>query len=133
MDNRIIAFDLDDVICYRTSETPSKEKYLTCKPIQHMIDIVNQCYQNGNQILIYTARGMNVYKSDLAVIESELRDLTEKQLSDWGVNYHKLIMGKLHYDMLIDDKSISSFDISSLEDIATAIDRREGISAESSN
>jgi len=121
--NKIIAFDLDDVLCFRTSEVPSKEKYHTCQPIPEMIKIVNDCYDDGNKVLIYTARGMNVYKKNLQLIESELRELTEKQLSDWGVKYHELIMGKVHYDMLIDDKAISSYNIKDPKDIASAIAR----------
>ena len=31
---------------------------------------------------------------------------TKKQLKKWGVKYHKLIMGKPSYDLIIDDKSI---------------------------
>ena len=51
---RVIAFDLDDVLCYRTSEQGKVEKYKTCKPIKEMIAICNQCYDEGYKIIIYT-------------------------------------------------------------------------------
>ena len=35
-------------------------------------------------------------------------ELTKKQLSDWGVNYHELIMGKPEGDVFIDDKAFNS-------------------------
>ena len=31
---------------------------------------------------------------------------TKKQLDSWGLKYHKLILGKPSYDVLIDDKSL---------------------------
>ena len=32
---------------------------------------------------------------------------TKKQLEQWKVKYHKLIMGKPSFDILIDDKSLN--------------------------
>jgi D-sedoheptulose 7-phosphate isomerase len=32
---------------------------------------------------------------------------TEKQLEQWGVKYHALIMGKTHFDICLDDKMIT--------------------------
>ena len=54
----VVAFDLDDVICSRTSNDGRVEKYKTCYPHQDMVDIVNKCYDKGHTIIIYTARGM---------------------------------------------------------------------------
>ena len=34
------------------------------------------------------------------------RDITEKQLKDWGVNYDELFMGKPAGDFYIDDKGV---------------------------
>ena len=36
------------------------------------------------------------------------RDITEKQLEEWGVKYHELKFGKPVYDLFIDDKNIES-------------------------
>ena len=30
---------------------------------------------------------------------------TIKQLKDWGLNFHELLMGKPSYDILVDDKA----------------------------
>ena len=117
MSGKIIAFDLDDVICKRDIEGNSVEKYLSCVPIPEMVEIVNQCYDSGNHIVIYTARGMNVFKKDVDAIYENLYDLTHSHLNQWGVKFHELIMGKIHYDILIDDKAMSSYRIKSVKDI----------------
>ena len=33
-------------------------------------------------------------------------EFTEKQLKKWSVKYHKLIMGKPSFDVVVDDKSL---------------------------
>jgi len=116
--SKIIAFDLDDVLCYRTSEEGSVAKYHTCKPIHSMINIVNELYDNGNTILIYTARGMSSFKGNMENAKHFLYELTENQLSDWGIKYHQLHMGKIHYDILVDDKAINSLDVKSAHDVS---------------
>lgn len=117
MKKKIIAFDLDDVLCYRLSDTHPIDKYKTCQPIQNMIDIVNICYDYGHEIIIYTARGQTSFNGDVAKIYNNLYDLTINQLLSWKVKFHKLIMGKITYDLLIDDKAINSKNINKYSDI----------------
>ena len=38
-ENKIIAFDLDDVLCRRDTDVITIDKYLSCYPIQKMVDI----------------------------------------------------------------------------------------------
>lgn len=117
MRNKIIAFDLDDVLCFRSSNKGDIEKYNTCLPNKKMISILNQCYSKGYKIIIYTARGMSVNKGNVSDIYSNLFNLTETQLKNWGINYHQLVMGKLHFDLFIDDKAVNSSNINSFDDI----------------
>ena len=119
---KIIAFDLDDVLCTRTSNKGDIRKYLSCSPVQKMIDICNECYDSGYEIIIYTARGMTSQGGDVSKIYHNLYELTKDQLIKWGVKHHKLVMGKQHYDLLIDDKDSFSGNISSVTDIEQAID-----------
>lgn len=107
--SKIYAFDMDDTICVREKgvEHLGPEKYKFCKPIPHMIDIINQLFDEGNTIYIYTARGMSQFNGDLVKVYNNLYVLTLESLKEWGVNHHGLIMGKLHYDYLIDDKVIN--------------------------
>ena len=107
--SKIYAFDLDETLCTRhpNFEDLGPKKYTHCTPIRDMVDKVNKLYDDGNTIIIFTARGMSYFKGDIHKIYSELFDITQKSLFYWGVKYHTLIMGKPHYDFLIDDKSIS--------------------------
>ena len=120
-----IAFDLDDVLCERSVEGPTKEKYNSCVPIQKMIDVCNKAYDEGCEITIFTARGMDVFKKNKDLIIDELFELTKNQLRDWGVKHHNLVMGKQPYDLLIDDKAGSSFDIKSFDDVIKAKKRSQ--------
>ncbi len=82
-----------------------------------MIKLANQCYDEGNTVIIYTARGMTGFKGNISDIYSNLYELTTKQLDEWGIRYHQLIMGKAHYDLLIDDKAVDSAVIRNYDDI----------------
>ena len=123
MRDKVIAFDLDDVLCYRDerAQVGKVEKYYSCKPYHKMIDIVNQCYDQGAYIVIYTARGMTSFAGNPHDIYNNLYEITKEQLIDWGVKHHKLAMGKLHYDLLIDDKATNSLDVTGVDYIKEAL------------
>lgn len=107
---KIIAFDLDGVICDRPEgiEHLLEKKYDLCYPIPENIEILNKLYEDGYYIKIYTARGMSTFSNNKAVIYEKLFLKTKKFLVDNGVKHHELIMGKEHYDLLVDDKVINS-------------------------
>ena len=108
MTKKIYAFDLDDTLCERDEglEHLGVDKYKHSRPLPKMINKVNELYDNGHTIYIYTARGMSQFNGDVNKIISELYVLTLDSLKEWGVKHHGLIMGKIHYDLLIDDKSL---------------------------
>ena len=110
---KTIAFDLDDVLCYRPSgyEHLGPDKYDYCQPYNGNIDLVNSLYDDGYKIVIYTARGMSQYNGNVIEIYSKLYNRTNQQLNSWGLKYHQLVMGKIHYDILIDDKVLNSCNI----------------------
>jgi hypothetical protein len=54
---------------------------------------------------------MSQFKGNVALIYSELYSKTIQQLNRWGLKYDQLVMGKIHYDLLIDDKVLNSFNI----------------------
>jgi len=120
---KTVAFDLDDVLCYRTSEEGGVQKYHSCKPIQQMIDVVNKCYNSGMYIKIYTARGMSIFTGDTSKVYSSLFELTKKQLADWGVQHNELVMGKAHFDLLIDDKAVDSAAINTFQDVIRRLNK----------
>jgi hypothetical protein len=115
----IVAFDIDDCLCRRMGDKEhlGVEKYKHCIPIPHMIDIVNEVYDNGYEVVLYTARGMTQFKGDVDDVYKNLYQLTFDQMVEFGVKFHKLVMGKMHYDMLIDDKALNSDHIVEADDI----------------
>lgn len=88
----IYCFDLDDTLCFGTSTN-----YEKAKPFIDRINRVNQLYDAGHTIKIFTARG-----SETGI---DWRHITEEQLSVWGLRYHLLLLGKPAADVYVDDKA----------------------------
>ena len=89
--NKIFCIDVDGTLCTEGTE------YEKVQPIHKVIDKINHLYED-NTIILYTARG--------ASSGYDWKPLTEKQLNQWGVKYHNLIMGKPYADYYIDNKAI---------------------------
>ena len=98
-------FDLDGTIC-----TDTKGAYLEARPNLNRIEIVNKLFDEGNQIVIYTARGMGSSGNDRELAREKWELFTLNQLRIWGVKYHNLYLGKPAGDIYIDDKAISDSD-----------------------
>jgi carbamoyl-phosphate synthase large subunit len=94
--NKIYCIDIDGTICTELCE------YKDAIPITKVINKINLLYDDGNYIKLFTARGS---KS-----KTNWRELTEKQLKEWGVKYHELILGKPYADYYIDNKAIDVLD-----------------------
>lgn len=92
----IIYVDIDETIC--RYEGP--REYPAAVPIREHIDKINQLYDEGNTIVYWTARGSKT--------KIDWTDLTKKQLIQWGAKHHDVLLGKPHYDLYIDDKSINT-------------------------
>lgn len=89
-------FDLDGTICYT-----SDKLYQDALPYMDVIRKINELYEDGHYIKIYTARG--------GTSGIDYHDLNVSQLKNWGIKYHKLIdKNKPHFDLLIDDKAINA-------------------------
>ena len=94
----IYCFDLDNTLCTNTNR-----EYDNSQPIINRIKKLNELYDDGQTIIIDTARG--------SVTGINWFDVTKKQLDEWGVKYHTLYVGrKLNYDVIIDDKAINDLD-----------------------
>ena len=87
-------FDIDGTICTNTNG-----EYEKAQPLTNRIKIINNLFDKGHQIIMFTARG--------STTNFDWTDLTKQQLKEWGVNYHKLIFGKPDADIFVDDKAIS--------------------------
>ena len=110
MKKKIICFDLDEVICKNQKNKNNLIIYEISKPIIKSVKIINELYNDGYQIDIFTARGMTRYKGNINLIKKNLKKLTIRQLKKWKLKYHNLYFGKPYYDFFIDDKSYG-FDI----------------------
>ena len=96
-------FDIDGTICYKGDD----QDYGESMPYEHRIELINKLYDEGNEIVFFTARGMGRHSNNAALAIQEFYSLTENQLNSWGVKYHQLILGKPSGDLYVDDKGIS--------------------------
>ena len=95
-------FDIDGTIC---SACPGK--YLEAKPYIDRIKKVNELYDSGAHITFFTSRGMTGAAGNVSLCYERYYELTKKQLSDWKVKYHQLILGKPPAEFYIDDHAIN--------------------------
>ena len=92
----IYCFDIDGTLCSK-----GHEDYNDAEPFLERIEIVNNLYDEGDKIILFTARG--------ASTGIDWKDLTKKQVNNWGLKYHELRFGKPHADVFIDDKAKDLF------------------------
>jgi len=81
--------------------------YMADQPLYKRIAKMNKLFDEGHEIVYWTARGMKTFKNDPMKCYVELYQLTKRQLDDWGVKYTDLILGKPQYDLFICDKAVS--------------------------
>lgn len=99
-----ICCDIDGVIA---SKTPGND-YSKAQPMQNNIHILNTLYERGCHIVLFTARG---YQTGL-----DWKDVTARQMGEWGVHYHELLFGKPDADIYIDDKLFAIDELNSILD-----------------
>ena len=80
--------------------------YKSSKPNTAAIKTINDLYLKGYYIKLFTSRFMGRNRDNAKKAKIEGFNFTKKQLEKWNVNYHKLIMGKPSYDLLVDDRCI---------------------------
>ena len=99
MSKKIFCFDLDNTLC-----TTYRGKYGKSKPKKKAINKVNQLFEKGHIIKIYTARYMGRY-NDKIPNKREIRMRISNQLNKFGIKYHKLFISKPSADIYVDDKA----------------------------
>ena len=106
MKNKKIYFiDIDNTIC-----KSKNSNYINSIPYYHIINSFNKLYEAGHEVHYSTARG--------AVSGKDWSDFTLRQMKIWGVKYSSLNIGKMHYDLWIDDKAMNIDDwIPNLDDL----------------
>lgn len=88
----IYVFDLDKTLV-------DGDNYLECKAIPGRVEKVNRLHDEGNTIIIFTARGATTGLNWFHVTYSLLERI--------GLKYTELRMGKFNYDVWVDDKAIN--------------------------
>ena len=98
---KTIVVDMDNTLCF------TGEGFEDCYPNWQCIEKVNQAYDSGWKVIVDTARGC---RSEFQRV-SELRELTTRQLGEWGVQYDELRVGvKPSAAFFIDDRAINAID-----------------------
>jgi len=94
-------FDIDGTLCHTPNNEKGKPDYVNAKPYPFMVEQVNRLYDEGNYIILMTARGRGS-----GIDQSEI---TKKQLEEWGIKYHEMepMFHKPNADVFIDDKGIN--------------------------
>jgi CMP-N,N'-diacetyllegionaminic acid synthase len=96
-------FDLDNTLCSTKQTEDGHWDYKNSIAIVDRINTVNKLYDDGNQIIIETARGSKSKK--------DWYEFTYNQLNSFGIKFHQLRSGiKFSADYFIDDKGINSED-----------------------
>jgi hypothetical protein len=98
-------FDLDNTLC----KTKNSD-YNNSVALFDRIKIVNKLFDEGNIIIIHTARGMGSTNNNQIEAINKYYSITEAQLKNWGVKYTHLILGKPAADYYIDDKGINDYE-----------------------
>jgi len=93
----IIYVDIDGTIC-NTSKADVSWDYTNSKPRQNQINKINKLYDEGHEIVYWTARGSG------SGINWSI--ITKNQLNKWGCKYTRIeSLKKPSFDLFIDDKS----------------------------
>jgi len=102
-------FDLDNTLI-----NTKGSDYKNSTPIPEAVAKVQKYWARGDHIIIMTARGSGSKK--------DWREFTAKQLTEFGIPYHQLIVGLKPggVDVFVDDKAINSLDWLADEDRALA-------------
>jgi hypothetical protein len=88
-------FDIDGTLC-----TNTEGDYLNAEPFAERINHVNTLFESGHTIKLFSARG--------STTGTDWYENTVRQLTEWGVSFHELILGKPFADIFVDDRAIHS-------------------------
>jgi CMP-N-acetylneuraminic acid synthetase len=92
--SRTLCFDIDGVLA---TVVPGN-RYDRATPLRENIRLVNALFDAGHRIILFTARG--------SVTGKDWKEITHRQMTEWGVRFHDLRFGKPGADYYVDDKMI---------------------------
>jgi len=95
-----IYIDIDETICRTPNPPGTPRDYSKAIPNPRNIALVNELYDMGHNIVMWTARGMRT--------GTDWTEVTAKQMNEWGVKHHELRLDKPPFNILIDDKVLNT-------------------------
>jgi len=101
-----ICFDLDNTL---VTNPVVPDDYTTVKPIDKNIRLLNYLKDNGNEIIIYTARRMVTHNGNIGKVIKNIALSTINSLEEFNIRYDELIFGKPIADIYIDDKAMNPY------------------------
>ena len=109
MIRKTIMIDIDATLCKAPRGDDGVYKYDIAVPITETIEKTREIYNQGHQIILFTARGMKTFDGNVNEIEKFHRPILKKWLKENNVPYHDLIFGKPFYlnYYLVDDRNLS--------------------------
>ena len=99
MKYKTFCFDIDNTICKTIGNN-----YHLSKPYPRAVRRINNLYNTGHTIKLFTARYMGRSKDNLKN-KRRVYSRIKKQIDSWGLKYNKLFISKPSSDIYIDDKS----------------------------
>jgi capsule biosynthesis phosphatase len=101
--------DIDGTICQAHLDESGKYDYVNADPFQQVIDKVNQLYEDGHTIILFTARGMRTHKGNVKKIKELVLPVLEDWLKRHEVKYHEIQVGKPWgpHPIYVDDRCLS--------------------------
>lgn len=86
--------DIDGTICNAEKLPSGSYDYPNAIPIQETINKINQLYDEGHKIFLFTARGYRTFKGDAQKIKEFHKPILISWLAKHNVKYHELHTGK---------------------------------------
>lgn len=102
----VLVVDIDGTLCgIKTAD----QSYADLTPDQAMLAKLREYQGKGYRILLFTARNMNTYKGNLALINKHTAPVLLEWLAKWEVPYDEILFGKpwpKKRGFYIDDRSV---------------------------
>jgi len=98
--------DIDGTLCPTKKKN---EKYEDLIPYTAIVEKLRLYKNQGARIVLFTARNMNSYNSNIGLINKYTAKILSEWLEKWDIPYDEIIYGKPwpgHKGFYIDDRSV---------------------------
>lgn len=106
-------FDIDNTLLTYSSDVKTKEGI---EPIYEMVSLLKKLYEEGNTIILHTARGMQSNGSNMGLVNKKAYHVFQI-LEKFEIPYHEIYFGKPWADIYIDDKAWNQYTNASFQTI----------------